>query len=217
MSHALFRNVNKNVFELNRKNDTMSTQVTGTYSTYLKTGQYLSSKIGNGSKILNFGAGLDQTKQGLLDGLVDKNCTVDDFEPHPAKRSSPPEYTDGSNIPSNTYDAVVCHNVLNVLPEPDRTEAVKRMFDSVKSGGHIIIGVRSSMAISGIKQFDPSDEAGAKWVKKSGGRFSYQKGFQNDELANYIQKFANENGYKTEIKSVKAVSNVAVDIKVISK
>ena len=77
--------MNKSYFQFleeSRINDTRKTQVATTYGTYKKTGEVLKGLLPPKARTINVGAGLDQTKQGLMDGLG-KGFIVHDMEPNP--------------------------------------------------------------------------------------------------------------------------------------
>ena len=200
----------------NRVNDTRKTQVSTTGGTYRKTGEFLKDKIPPNSKIISIGAGLDQTREGLHAGLGDGH-TVHDMEPNPEGRKIPPEYTEASRIPRNEYDAAVSHNVLNVV-EPDiREQVMHSIFNSVKEGGHAVIGTRKwSDDISRTKNYEPGSEPKSMWVKKKGAT-SYQKGFDGNELKDYVEDYARRNGHTVEVKNLKGIAKTAVHVKIIKK
>lgn len=195
-----------------RINNTRRTQVRSTGSTYEKTGRYLRDIIPPKSKIISIGAGLDHTKQSLLKGLG-KNYIVHDHEPNPENRKQPPEYTSADQIPHNEYKVAVSHNVLNVV-EPDvRDQVMKSLFDSVKSGGHIIIGVRGWTGdIKTNKNFELGVEPKSMWVRLKNGEMSYQKGFDGDDLKNYVEDYAQRNGYDVTVKKLKGIAKNSVHV-----
>lgn len=188
-----------------RINDTRKTQVATTYGTYKKTGEFLKKHLGEKSKTISIGAGLDQTKRGLEDGLGEGH-TIHDMEPNPQGRKKPPEFTSADEIPKGKYDAAVCHNVLNVVEPHIRHGVVKSIFDSLKEGGHAVIGVRKWAGdISTNKNFDPGEEEKSMWVKKKDST-SYQKGFDGNELKDYIQGEADKYGHEVEINRISGIA-----------
>lgn len=200
-----------------RINNTRRTQVQSTGSTYEKTGQYLKNIIPAKSKIISIGAGLDHTKHSLVRGLG-KGHVVHDHEPNPENRKTPPEYTSADQIPKNQYNVAVSHNVLNVVEPKVRDSVMKSLFDSVKSGGHIIIGVRGWTGdVKNIKNFDPGDEPRSKWVRLKNGETSYQKGFDGDELKNYVEDYAAQQGYDVTVRKLRGIANNSVHVVVNKK
>ena len=200
-----------------RENNTRKTQVATTGGTYRKTGEFLKDKLAPKSKIISIGAGLDQTREGLHAGLgEDHGHTIHDMEPNPEGRKTKPEYTDASRIPKNGYHAAVSHNVLNVVEPHVREHVMHSIFNSVKEGGHAIIGTRKwSGDINTNKNFEPGDEPKSMWVKKKGAT-SYQKGFDGNELKDYVEDYAKRNGHQVEVKKVPLAAN-GVHVKIIKK
>ena len=200
-----------------RENNTRRTQVATTGGTYRKTGEFLKDKLEPNSKIISIGAGLDQTREGLYVGLgEDHDHTIHDMEPNPEGRKTKPEYTDASRIPKNEYDAAVCHNVLNVVEPHIREQVMHSIFHSVKEGGHAIIGTRKwSGDINMNKNFEKGDEPKSMWVKKKGAT-SYQKGFDGNELKDYVEDYAKRNGHQVEVNKVPLAAN-GVHVKIIKK
>ena len=208
------------IYETN-VNSPQLTQVATTGGTYNKSGVLLRDKLPPKSRVLNFGAGLSHTGEELGKGLNGEHGehgehVHHDFEPYPENRKVPPDYTEASQIPRDHYHAVVCHNVLNVLEPHVREQAMRSMFDSVKDGGHIVIGARKwSGDVNTNKNFEPGEEEKSMWVKK-GGATSYQKGFDGKELKDYAEDFARRNGHQVEVKRVPLAAN-GVHIRVIKK
>lgn len=198
-----------------RVNDTRKTQVATTGGTYRKTGEFLKDKLGSNSKVLSVGAGLDQTREGLRAGLG-QGHEVHDMEPNPEGRKVQPEYTESSQIPHDHYNAVVSHNVLNVVEPHVREHVMHSIFNSVKEGGHVVIGTRKwTRDIEANKNFEPGEEEKSMWVKK-GGATSYQKGFDGNELKDYVEGYAKRHGHQVEVKRVPLAAN-GVHIRVIKK
>jgi hypothetical protein len=201
-----------------RVNDTRKTQVATTGGTYRKTGEFLKDKLHPKSKIISIGAGLDQTREGLHAGLGENHGhTIHDMEPNPEGRKTKPEYTDASRIPKNGYDAAVSHNVLNVVEPHVREQVMHSIFNSVKEGGHAIIGTRKwSGDINTNKNFEPGDEPKSMWVKR-GNTTSYQKGYDGNELKDYVEDYAKRNGHKVEVKNLNGIAKSGVHVKIIKK
>jgi len=209
-----------------KENRTDRTQVATTGGTYEKTGKFLSKVLEPKSRILSVGAGLDQTKEGLRNGLGEDH-TVHDHEPNPQNRREAPEYTNADDIPSDHYHASVTHNVLNVVEPHIRHSILHHMFRTTKEGGHMVIGTRGWTGDVGTaKHFEPADEEKAIWVrksekdpttKKSKTIWSYQKGFDGDELKNYIEDYARKHGHDVTVKKVGGLAKNTVHVKINKK
>lgn len=198
-------------------NRTDLTQVSTTKGTYQKTGEFLKHHLEPNSKILSVGAGLDQTREGLRAGLGDDH-EIHDFEPNPGKRKAPPEFTSATDIPHDTYDAAVSHNVLNVVEPHVREQVMHSIFNPLKEGGHAVIGVRKWKGdVETAKNSIPSEhEEKAIWVQKKTGT-SYQKGFDGNELADYVKDYAMRHGHDVEVKRLPGISANGVHVKLIKK
>ncbi len=201
-----------------RVNDTGATQVATTAGTYEKTGKFLADKLEPKSKILSVGAGLDQTRAGLYKGLGEKSGhVVHDMEPNPEKRKVAPEYTDAKDIPHSAYHAVVSHNVLNVVEPHVREQVMHSMFNSVKNGGHMVIGTRKWKGdIDTNKNFEPGDEPKSMWVKKR-NTTSYQKGFDGNDLKDYVEDYAKRHGHDVKVRNVNGIAKSGVHVEVLKK
>lgn len=198
-------------------NRTDLTQVSTTKGTYQKTGEFLKDHLKPKSKILSVGAGLDQTREGLRAGLGDDH-EIHDFEPNPGKRKAPPEFTSADDIPHDAYDAAVSHNVLNVVEPHVREQVMHSIFNPLKEGGHAVIGVRKWKGdVESAKNSIPSEhEEKAIWVQKKTGA-SYQKGFDGNELADYVKDYAMRHGHDVEVKRLPGISANGVHVKLIKK
>ncbi len=198
-------------------NNTQKTQVATTGGTYTKTGEFLHPHLPAKAFVLSHGAGLDHTKSALQ-GALGKGRTVHDFEPNPGNRKNPPEYTEDRHIPRDRYDAVVSHNVLNVVEPKVRERALDTMFGAVKSGGHIVIGTRKWKGdIDKTKNYEPvTGEPQAIWVTKGTDR-SYQRGFDGDQLKDYVEEYARKKGHQVTVKNTKGIAATGIHIQVHSK
>lgn len=112
---------------------------------------------------------------------------------------------------SCNYDAAVCHNVLNVVEPHIREHVMHSIFDSLKNGGHAVIGTRKWKGdIDTAKNFTPGDEPKSMWVirkKKGGGEeTSYQKGFDGNELKDYVEDYAKRHGHDVDVKRVSGIA-----------
>lgn len=209
-------------------NDTLSTQLKGgNTGTYRKTGAHLSGLLHPKSSVLSIGSGAASNAEALSSGLGQGHGhTIHEQEPNPGKRGpdNQPKYSkmDGSDIPSDSYHAVVHHNVVNVVEPHIRNAVMATSFRAVKDGGHIIVGARGWKGdVDKVKNFHPAEEDKAKWVIKSrkGGEVfhSYQKGFDGDELKNYAESYAKEHGHEVTVKRLPGISGNGIHITVHKK
>lgn len=196
-----------------RVNDTRKTQVATTGGTYEKTGRFLADKLNPKSKIISIGAGLEHTKKALSKGLgEDHTHTIHDMEPNPEGRKEPPEYTEADDIPKDHYHAAVSHNVLNVVEPNVREHVMHSIFNSLKEGGHAVIGTRKWKGdIDQAKNFEKADEPKAMWVKKN-KVFSYQKGFDGNELKDYVEDYAKKYGHSVTVNKLSGIAANAVHV-----
>lgn len=212
------------------ENDTLSTQLTkGNTGTYKKTGEYLvkNNLLQPKSSILSIGSGAIYNAQALHSSLGENHeHTVNEQEPNPGKRpaNNQPKYSkmDGSDIPSDSHDVVLHHNVVNVVEPHIRDAVLHTSFRTVKEGGHIIIGSRGWKGdVDTVKNFEPADEDKAKWVikKKKGGEVfhSYQKGFDGNELKDYAEQYAQKHNHTVSVKRLPGIASNAIHIHVIRK
>ena len=160
-----------------------TTQVATTIGSYTKAAK-IAERLGAKS-ILDYGAGL-----GLgTDAMSNIIQNVESYDPNPErwKGSKPVTYTNNQDI-SKTYDAVVNLNVLNVVPKDMRDAIVMDIFDKLNVGGNAIISTRKWKGdIDLNKNFKPAQEDKAMYVIKKGEEV-YQKGFDKNELVEYIQE-----------------------------
>jgi hypothetical protein len=137
------------------------------------------------------------------------NKIDDTFEPFPEEGFSP-TFTSPSAVPTNEYGKVISTNVINVLPPKLREEAVIKIGNSLKTGGKALIQTWDAGAakagMASKKATIVKDEPLA-FTTSTG---SYQKGFTNKELKEYIEKTLGES-YTVDIVPNKAnISGSAV-------
>lgn len=191
-----------------------TTQVATTAGTYKKSGELLRNKIPHDGRVLNYGAGLEQTTHGLRAGLggVESKHTIHDYEPFPDRRKEKPTYTKSEEVPRDHYHAVVCHNVLNVVEPHIRDHITRHILSSMKEGGVAHIGVRKFKGdIDKAKKSKPADEDKAIWIHK-GSQHVYQKGFDGDELKSYVEREAKRHGHDVEVKRVSGLAANGVEV-----
>ena len=202
-----------------RVNDTRKTQVATTGGTYEKTGKFLQPLLKPKSRVISIGAGLEHTKAALHKGLGgdESTHTIHDMEPNPEGRKTPPEYTKADEIPKNHYHAAVSHNVLNVVEPHVREHVMHSIFNSMKEGGHAVIGTRKwKDDISRTKNAEPGEEPKSVWVKKKGG-VSYQKGFDGNELKDYVHDYADRHGHEVKVTNLKGIAATGVHVHLLKK
>lgn len=149
------------------------TQIATTTGTYKKAREIL----GKG-KTLDFGAGL---------GKGAKEIGADTYEPFPKDWN--PNFTDASSIPSNSYPKITNLNVLNVVPKSIRDGIVQDIGRVLKPGGTAIITTRGRDVMDALK----SGKAGPEPMSVITSRDTYQKGFTQKELKEYIQETLGDN------------------------
>ena len=145
------------------------TQIAGTLPTYKKADTLLTELSGEG-KTLDFGAGL---------GLSKKELGFDTYEPFP-KADFTPDFSNPSDIPSNSYNKVTNLNVLNVVPRDVRDTIVQDIGRILEPNGRAVITTRGRdvMAAKG--------KAGPEPMSIITSSDTYQKGFTQPELRSYI-------------------------------
>jgi hypothetical protein len=151
------------------------TQIAGTLPTYKKADNLLTELAGDG-KTLDFGAGL---------GLSKKELDFDTYEPFP-KKDFNPDFTDPSDIPSESYKKLTNLNVLNVVPRDVRDTIVKDIGRILEPDGRAVITTRGRDVMSAKGK--PGPENMSIITTKE----TYQKGFTQPELKLYIQETLGE-------------------------
>ena len=163
--------------------ESSTTQRKNTIKSYEKVAEKIKVMFGNVS-ILDYGAGL-----GLGTEMMKKvtGGKVDSFEPYPVNWESnfPVTYTDSSSI-KKKYDVIVSLNVLNVLPEDIRYNAVTNIYKNLKKGGTAFISTRKWTGdVNSAKNFEKGPEYKSIIVLTKGQRV-FQKGFDGNELVDYV-------------------------------
>jgi SAM-dependent methyltransferase len=152
------------------------TQITTTTPTYRKVRDLLPE-----GKTLDFGSGK---------GVGAKDVGFDTYEPFP-DADFIPNYSSAKDIPDESYENVTSLNVLNVVKPETRTQIVSDIGRILKPGGTAIITTRGADVFGNAK--NPvkgvlGDEPGS--VITSSG--TYQKGFTQAELQEYVQETLGE-------------------------
>jgi 2-polyprenyl-3-methyl-5-hydroxy-6-metoxy-1,4-benzoquinol methylase len=164
-----------------------TTQRSNTTPNYTKAAK-IAERLGAKS-ILDYGAGFGLGSDAMR-SVIDN---VDSYEPNYEnwKGESPVTYTNPSDI-NKKYDAVVNLNVLNVVPKDMRDAIVMDIFDKLNVGGNAIISTRKwTDDVSRSKNFVKGPEEKSYILKvRRGGEVTdvYQKGFDGNELVDYIKE-----------------------------
>lgn len=146
------------------------TQIATTVGTYDKVNEEYFSNIDN-AEMLDYGAGK---------GLAAQKHGFESLEPYP--RGWTPTYQNTYRI-RRQYDGIIMNNILNVLPKHTRRAVLWDAAEKMRPGSRMYINVRSRSDVMGTtviqKKFNDSEILT--------GRGTYQKGFQPQELINFIQ------------------------------
>ena len=146
---------------------------TSTIPTYSKANDMFTVE----GRTLDYGAGR---------GLGAEQIGADTFEPFPMEGFNP-TYNNSSSIPSNSYPRITSLNVLNVMPREARDEVVRDIGRILEPNGEAIITTRGRdvMSAQGVPQSEP--------MSIITSRDTYQKGFTQSELREYVQDTLGEN------------------------
>tara|TARA_R110000772_G_scaffold176404_1_gene288077 strand:- start:69 stop:2063 length:1995 start_codon:yes stop_codon:yes gene_type:complete len=126
--------------------------------------------LGEG-KTLDFGAGRGEGAEKI---------GADTFEPYPRKGFAP-TYSSAADIPDAKYKNITSLNVLNVMPRSVRDEAVNHIGRILKPGGKAVVTTRGRDVLKAKGNLGP--EPMSIFTTND----TYQKGFTQPELRNYIQ------------------------------
>lgn len=134
-------------------------------------------KVLGGEKILDFGAG-----RGQGAGVIG----ADTYEPYPREGFNP-TYSNPADIPDASYKGVTSLNVLNVVPREVRDEIVTNIGRVMEPGGQAVITTRGRDVLSA------KGEAGPEPMSRITTLGTYQKGFTQPELREYISETLGSN------------------------
>jgi len=146
------------------------TQISGTLPTYLKARDILKNEGVNG-KIIDIGSGK---------GLGSTAMKADSFEPYP--QGWHPTFTDINDVPSDAYQGMTNFNVLNVLHPEMRDEVVSHLGRVMEPGGTGLVTTRGKDVMNTI-----GGRPGPEPMSVITSRDTYQKGFTNPELQDYLK------------------------------
>jgi hypothetical protein len=158
--------------ELPPAENSARTQIVGTLPTYEKARDILGKEGIKGSDIIDFGAGK---------GLGSTSMKADSFEPYP--QGWYPTYTKSEDIPSEKYKGLLNLNVLNVLDPEMRAHTVKEIGRVMQpEGGTGLITTRGRDVMNTV-----GGREGPEPMSIITSRDTYQKGFEPNELREYIK------------------------------
>jgi len=153
------------------------TQIIGTLPTYEKASNILRQQGASGRGI-DFGAGLGEGAKAL-------GKDFDTYEPF--AKNWTPTYSNAADVPSDAYGQLTNLNVLNVVPREVRDEIVQDIGRVMQPGGMGIITTR------GKDVMNAKGLAGPEPMSVITSRDTYQKGFNKDELEDYLKYMLGDN------------------------
>ena len=149
------------------------TQIAGTVPTYQKAAAMLEGAPG---RLIDFGAGLGKGAEAMGQQLGRK---IETYEPFAQNWS--PDFARAADVPSEAYGGLTNLNVLNVVPRETRDEIVKDIGRVIQPGGTGIITTR------GRDVMTAQGRPGPEPMSMITSRDTYQKGFTNPELEEYLR------------------------------
>ena len=171
------------------------TQRKNTRPSYVKAANIINDLEIKGD-VLDYGAGLGVGTDAMTDVLGRK---VESFEINTEKweGETKPTYTSAKDI-NKKYDSIVSLNVVNVVPKNVRDFIVTDIFEKLNEGGTAIISSRGFKGdVSTAKNFELGPEEKSYLIEVSGEQ-QYQKGFDGDELVDYVQELLGDNATVTK-------------------
>jgi hypothetical protein len=187
-NHSVTKRIFFSKGEIQGQKGSGTTQVATTRTMYVKALKWLRNQSPEAKTVLDYGAGLGLGTDDMRSNNPDLN--IDSYEPNPERWAGkqPPTYTNNTQI-SKDYDLILNTNVLNVVEKPIRDLIVKDIADHLTMGGKALITTRGwSNDVNAAKNFKPADEHHAIWINKGKNGYVFQKGFDGDELKNYIEE-----------------------------
>lgn len=187
-NHSVTKRISFSKEEIQGQKGSGTTQVATTRTMYVKALKWLRNQSPEAKTVLDYGAGLGLGTDDMRSNNPDLN--IDSYEPNPERWAGkePPTYTNNTQI-GKDYDLILNTNVLNVVEKPIRDLIVKDIADHLNVGGKALITTRGwSNDVNAAKNFKPADEHHAIWINKGKNGYVFQKGFDGDELKNYIQE-----------------------------
>jgi hypothetical protein len=150
------------------------TQIAGTFPTYKKAAGLLDVEVPEG-RTLDFGAGLGMSR----------DLGFDTYEPFP-RAGFDPTYRSAADIPDASYDRLTNLNVLNVVPREVRDQIVSDIGRVLKVGGVGVVTTR------GRDVMKAKGRRGPEPMSVITSADTYQKGFNQRELQDYLQSTLGE-------------------------
>lgn len=196
-NHSVTKRISFSKEEIQGQKGSGTTQVATTRTMYVKALKWLRNQSPEAKTVLDYGAGLGLGTDDMRSNNPDLN--IDCYEPNPERWAGkePPTYTNNTQI-NKDYDLILNTNVLNVVEKPIRDLIVKDIADHLTMGGKALITTRGwSNDVNAAKNFKPADEHHAIWINKGKNGFVFQKGFDGDELKNYVAELLGD-GYIVE-------------------
>lgn len=187
-NHSVTKRISFSKAEIQGQKGSGTTQVATTRTMYVKALKWLRNQSPEAKTVLDYGAGLGLGTDDMRSNNPDLN--IDCYEPNPERWAGkqPPTYTNNTQI-NKDYDLILNTNVLNVVEKPIRDLIVKDIADHLTMGGKALITTRGwSNDVNAAKNFKPADEHHAIWINKGKNGYVFQKGFDGDELKNYIEE-----------------------------
>lgn len=187
-NHSVTKRISFSKEEIQGQKGSGTTQVATTRTMYVKALKWLRNQSPEAKTVLDYGAGLGLGTDDMRSNNPDLN--IDCYEPNPERWAGkqPPTYTNNTQI-NKDYDLILNTNVLNVVEKPIRDLIVKDIADHLNVGGKALITTRGwSNDVNAAKNFKPADEHHAIWINKGKNGYVFQKGFDGDELKNYIEE-----------------------------
>lgn len=187
-NHSVTKRISFSKEEIQGQKGSGTTQVATTRTMYVKALKWLRNQYPEAKTVLDYGAGLGLGTDDMRSNNPDLN--IDCYEPNPERWAGkqPPTYTNNTQI-NKDYDLILNTNVLNVVEKPIRDLIVKDIADHLNMGGKALITTRGwSNDVNAAKNFKPADEHHAIWINKGKNGYVFQKGFDGDELKNYIEE-----------------------------
>ena len=165
-----------------------TTQVATTTGSYVKAAEILKN-LGVTGDILDYGAGFGLGTDAMSK-VLGKGVKSLEINPENWKGKGKVTYTDAKDI-KDKFDGIVSLNVVNVVEKDMRDFIVKNIFDNLNINGTAVISSRKFKGdIDQAKNFELGPEDKSYIIKraKDGKTVDvYQKGFEGDELVNYVK------------------------------
>ena len=200
--------------------NSFTTQRANTLATYRKAAKML----GDGT-VLDYGAGLGLGTDAMRDEF---GKDVESFEPNTElwEGKTPPTYTKSQDI-NKRYDSIVSLNVLNVVPKNVRDFIVRDILNKLQVGGKAYVSARGWKGdIASSKSYQDFEKTEKKSLLAKASRkdkvtgepiFSFQKGFDGNELLEYIQEILGDAAVVEKPKQADKLSKTSVVITKVSE